>query len=233
MKRLAVAISGIIAITCLSTAAWADSSIKTIKVYENPSVTSTVVETIKSDVPLMTIYQNNGWEKVGDATNGNTGWIQSVDRQMIAKANTKVLPDQTTNTVKTKDGEKSVTKGVLQTPQGPFHYEIVQFQGNGHNQKENKKFFDAMQKQQLEMNQAFANSWNTMANPSDFNTMQSNMMKLMQQQQQQMLAMQQQFKQAGITSPTQVKLNTHVATPAKDTGATVATPAAAAATTTK
>jgi hypothetical protein len=156
MKRLAMAITGIVAVTCLSTAAWADTSIQTIKVYENPSITSPVVETIKSEIPLITIYQNNGWEKVGDTTNGNTGWIQSVDRQMIAKANTKVLPDQTTNTIKTKDGEKSVTKGVLQTPQGPFHYEIVQFQGNNHNQKVDKSLFDAMQKQQLDMNQAFA-----------------------------------------------------------------------------
>ncbi|MEC6815158.1 SH3 domain-containing protein [Photobacterium toruni] len=222
MKCLAMAITGIIAATCISTAAWADTSIQTIKVYENPSVTSPVVETIKSDVPLITIYQNNGWEKVGDSTNGNTGWIQSVDRQMMAKANTKVLPDQTTNTIKTKDGEKSVTKGVLQTPQGPFHYEIVQFQGHGHNQKVDKRFFDAMQKQQLEMNQAFANSWNTMGSPSDFNTMQVNMAKLMQQQQQQMLAMQQQFQHAGITSPTQVKLSDHVVTPAKETTPAVA-----------
>ncbi|WP_256384699.1 SH3 domain-containing protein [Photobacterium toruni] len=222
MKRLAMAITGIIAATCISTAAWADTSIQTIKVYENPSVTSPVVETIKSDVPLITIYQNNGWEKVGDSTNGNTGWIQSVDRQMMAKANAKVLPDQTTNTIKTKDGEKSVTKGVLQTPQGPFHYEIVQFQGHGHNQKVDKRFFDAMQKQQLEMNQAFANSWNTMGSPSDFNTMQVNMAKLMQQQQQQMLAMQQQFQHAGITSPTQVKLSNHVVTPAKETTPAVA-----------
>ncbi|OBU29603.1 hypothetical protein [Photobacterium kishitanii] len=231
MKRLAMAITGIVAVTCLSTAAWADSSIQTIKVYENPSVSSPVVETIKSAVPLITIYQNNGWEKVGDTTNGNTGWIQSVDREMIAKANTKVLPDQTTNTVKTKDGEKSVTKGVVQTPQGPFHYEIVQFQGNGHNQKVDKKFFDAMQKQQIDMNQAFANAWNTMGNPNDFNTMQSNMTKLMHQQQQQMLAMQQQFKQAGLTSPTQVKLSTHVVTPAKDSASTVATSTDAAAVT--
>ncbi|MCD9529826.1 SH3 domain-containing protein [Photobacterium carnosum] len=222
MKRLAMAITGIVAVTCLNTAAWADTSIQTIKVYENPSITSPVVETIKSEIPLITIYQNNGWEKVGDTTNGNTGWIQSVDRQMIAKANTKVLPDQTTNTVKTKDGEKSVTKGVLQTPQGPFHYEIVQFQGNN-NQKVDKHFYNAMQKQQLEMNQAFANSWNTMGNPSDFNTMQSNMAKLMHQQQQKMLAMQQQFQQAGISSPTQVKLSDHVATPAKATASTVVT----------
>ncbi|MEC6798231.1 SH3 domain-containing protein [Photobacterium sp. S4TG1] len=214
MKRLAMAITGIVAVTCLSTAAWADSSIQTIKVYENPSITSPVVEKIKSDVPLITIYQNKGWEKVGDTTNGNTGWIQSVDRQMIAKANTKVLPDQTTNTIKTKDGEKSITKGVLQTPQGPFHYEIVQFQGNNHNQKVDKHFFDAMQKQQLEMNQAFANSWNTMGSPSDFNTMQANMAKLMHQQQQQMLAMQQQFQQAGITAPTEPKLNTQAVTKA-------------------
>ncbi|MCD9462358.1 hypothetical protein CJF25_05020 [Photobacterium phosphoreum] len=222
MKRLAMAITGIIAVTCLSAAAWADTSITTIKVYENPSVTSPVVETIKSEVPLITIYQNNGWEKVGDTTNGNTGWIQSVDRQMLAKANTKVIPDQTTDTIKTKDGEKSVTKGVLQTPQGPFHYEIVQFQGSNHNQKVDKKFFDAMQKQQLDMNQAFANSWNTMGNPSDFNAMQSNMTQLMHQQQQQMLAMQQQFQQAGLTSPTQVKLSAHVTTPAKETASTVA-----------
>ncbi|WP_297478187.1 SH3 domain-containing protein [uncultured Photobacterium sp.] len=221
MKRLAMAITGIVAITCLSTAAWADTSIQTIKVYENPSITSPVVETIKSEIPLITIYQNNGWEKVGDTTNGNTGWIQSVDRQMIAKANTKVLPDQTTNTIKTKDGEKSVTRGVLQTPQGPFHYEIVQFQGNNnHNQKVDKHFLEAMQKQQLEMNQAFANSWNTMGSPSDFNTMQANMAKLMHQQQQQMLAMQQQFQQAGITAPTQPKLNAHVVTPEKAVGST-------------
>lgn len=214
MKRLAMAITGIVAVTCLSTAAWADTSIQTIKVYENPSITSPVVETIKSEIPLIAIYQNNGWEKVGDTTNGNTGWIQSVDRQIIAKANTKVLPDQTTNTIKTKDGEKSVTKGVLQTPQGPFHYEIVQFQGNNHNQKVDKHLFDAMQKQQLDMNQAFANSWNTMGSPNDFNTMQANMAKLIHQQQQQMLAMQQQFKQAGITAPTQPKLNAHVVTKA-------------------
>ncbi|PSU00266.1 SH3 domain-containing protein [Photobacterium iliopiscarium] len=214
MKRLAMAITGIVAVTCLSTAAWADTSIQTIKVYENPSITSPVVETIKSEIPLITIYQNNGWEKVGDTTNGNTGWIQSVDRQMIAKANTKVLPDQTTNTIKTKDGEKSVTKGVLQTPQGPFHYEIVQFQGNNHNQKVDKSLFDAMQKQQLDMNQAFANSWNTMGSPNNFNTMQANMAKLIHQQQQQMLIMQKQFQQAGITSPTQPKLNVHLTTKA-------------------
>ena len=217
MKRLAMVITGILAVTCVSTAAWADSSIKTIKVYENPSVTSPVVETIKAEIPLITIYQNNGWEKVGDSTNGNTGWIQSVDRQLIAKANMKVLPDQTTDTIKTKNGEKSVTKGVLQTPQGPFHYEIVQFQGNNHNQKVDKKFFEAMKKQQLDINQAFANSWNTMGNPSNFNTMQSNMTQLIKQQQQQILTMQQQFKQAGLTSPTQAKVTAHVVTPAKAT----------------
>lgn len=190
MKRSILAFAGIAAVACMSTAVWAaNNSTETIKLYQEPNVSAKVVETIKTDIPLITIYKNEEWSKVGDPSNGQTGWIQTVDLKNVDSAATNVKPNQTTKTVKTDNGEKTVTKGTVQTPQGPMNYEIVQFQSKGDNGKVDKAFFKKLQQQQIEMNNVFANSWN------DMGGMQMNMSNLMVKQQQQMMEMQKQFQQ--------------------------------------
>ncbi|EAR54983.1 hypothetical protein SKA34_09693 [Photobacterium sp. SKA34] len=126
---------------------------------------------------------------MGDPSNGQTGWIQTVDLKNVDSASANVQPNQTTKTVKTDNGEKTVTKGTVQTPQGPMNYEVVQFQSKGDSAKVDKAFFKQLQQQQIEMNNVFANSWNSMGD------MQMNMSKLMAKQQQQMMEMQKQFQQ--------------------------------------
>ncbi|EAS66463.1 SH3 domain-containing protein [Photobacterium angustum] len=190
MKRSILAVASIAAVACMSTAVWAANNTKeSIKLYQEPNVSAKVIETIKPDVPLITIYNNEGWSKVGDPSNGQTGWIQTVDLKNVDSASANVQPNQTTKTVKTDNGEKTVTKGTVQTPQGPMNYEIVQFQSKGDNAKVDKAFFKQLQQQQIEMNNVFANSWNEMGD------MQMNMSNLMAKQQQQMMEMQKQFQQ--------------------------------------
>ncbi|KJF94258.1 SH3 domain-containing protein [Photobacterium angustum] len=190
MKRSILAVASIAAVACMSTAVWAaNNTTESIKLYQEPNVSAKVVETIKTDVPLITIYKNEGWSKVGDPSNGKTGWIQTVDLKNVDSASANVQPNQTTKTVKTDNGEKTVTKGTVQTPQGPMNYEIVQFQSKGDNAKVDKAFFKQLQQQQIEMNNVFANSWN------DMGDMQMNMSNLMAKQQQQMMEMQKQFQQ--------------------------------------
>ncbi|OAJ33293.1 Bacterial SH3 domain protein [Piscirickettsiaceae bacterium NZ-RLO1] len=91
--------------------AWATPSSQ-IKLYESPNVSSKVIESIDQNDPLITIFEKNGWRKVGNPSNGVTGWIKNENQ-----ANVK---NQTTKTIKTKDGTKTITKGEIQTPQGPM-----------------------------------------------------------------------------------------------------------------
>lgn len=212
MKRSILAFAGIAAVACMSTAVWAaNNTTETIKLYQEPNVSAKVIETIKTDVPLITIYKNEGWTKVGDPSNGQTGWIQTVDLKNVDSASANVQPNQTTKTVKTDNGEKTVTKGTVQTPQGPMNYEIVQFQSKGDNAKVDKAFFKQLQQQQIEMNNVFANSWN------DMGGMQMNMSNLMAKQQQQMMEMQKQFQQLTqqTTVPSNHKIELKDATPAQ------------------
>ncbi|PSV30916.1 hypothetical protein C9J44_20335 [Photobacterium sp. GB-27] len=217
MKRSILAFAGIAAVACMSTAVWAaNNTTETIKLYQEPNVSAKVIETIKTDVPLITIYKNEGWSKVGDPSNGQTGWIQTVDLKNVDSASANVQPNQTTKTVKTDNGEKTVTKGTVQTPQGPMNYEIVQFQSKGDNAKVDKAkvdkaFFKQLQQQQIEMNNVFANSWN------DMGGMQMNMSNLMAKQQQQMMEMQKQFQQLTqqTTAPSNHKIELKDATPAQ------------------
>ncbi|MCG3865183.1 MULTISPECIES: SH3 domain-containing protein [unclassified Photobacterium] len=212
MKRSILAFAGIAAVACMSTAVWAaNNSTETIKLYQEPNASAKVVETIKTDIPLITIYKNEGWSKVGDPSNGQTGWVQTVDLKNVDSAAANVKPNQTTKTVKTDNGEKTVTKGTVQTPQGPMNYEIVQFQSKGDNGKVDKAFFKQLQQQQIEMNNVFANSWN------DIDGMQMNMSNLMVKQQQQMMEMQKQFQQFAqqTMAPANHKIELKDATPAQ------------------
>ncbi len=190
MKRAVLAFAGIAAVACMSTAVWAATNkADGVKLYNEPNVSAKVVETVKADTPLITIYKQDGWAKVGNPSNGQTGWVKLASTKDVQAAKTNIQPSQTTKTVKTDNGEKTVTKGTVQTPQGPMNYEIVQFQSKGDNAKVDKAFFDQLQKQQIEMNNVFANSWN------DMGGMQMNMANLMAKQQQQMQEMQKQFQQ--------------------------------------
>ncbi|EAR54982.1 hypothetical protein SKA34_09688 [Photobacterium sp. SKA34] len=61
MKRSVLAVAGIAAVACMSTAVWAaNNTTETIKLYQEPNVSAKVVETIKTDLPLITIYKNEG-----------------------------------------------------------------------------------------------------------------------------------------------------------------------------
>uniref|UniRef100_UPI0039F724CB SH3 domain-containing protein n=1 Tax=Piscirickettsia salmonis TaxID=1238 RepID=UPI0039F724CB len=146
---------------------WATPSSQ-IKLYESPNASSKVVESIDQNDPLITIFEKNGWRKVGNPSNGVTGWIKNENQ-----ANVK---NQTTKTIKTKDGTKTITKGEIQTPQGPMQYEIMQYQGTSVPKRADNKLFDKLKQEQLKMNDIFANSW------SDFEKMQKNMMQYMKRQ---------------------------------------------------
>ncbi|MGJ3495793.1 hypothetical protein ACR9PT_14700, partial [Piscirickettsia salmonis] len=148
---------------------------------ESPNASSKVIESIDQNALLITIFEKDGWRKVGDPSNGMTGWIKNE-----SQANVK---NQTTKTIKTKDGTKTITKGEIQTPQGPMQYEIMQYQGSSVPKQTDNKLFDQLKKEQLKMNDIFANSW------SDFEKMQKNMMQYMKQQQQEMMQLFEKFNQ--------------------------------------
>ncbi len=145
----------------MTSMAWAANAPTALNLHEQPNTQSKIVETLASASPLIPIYQKDGWSKVGNPTNGETGWIES-----------KLLPSNTpiTQVMHTKDGTKTVTKGDIKTPNGNGHYEVVQYQSqlSPEKAKEMQQHFltqfkqqqVAFQKQQQAMNvmfnQAFA-----------------------------------------------------------------------------
>ncbi|HIF9320471.1 TPA: SH3 domain-containing protein [Photobacterium damselae] len=176
----------------VSSLVWAanNNDVGNITIYSQPNAQSKVIEKINGDAPLMTIFIDKDWSKVGDPSNGQTGWVKNSDMQNATKS-VAAKSNQTTKTTKTDDGVQTVTKGVVQTQYGPMHYEITQFQGkSAPNNKEAKAFFNKMQKMQIDMNNAFANSW------GDMDSMQANMMKMMGEQQHIMMQMDQPTKTA-------------------------------------
>ena len=60
----------------LSSMAWAATAPTALNLHAQPNVQSNIVETLPSASPLVTIYQKDGWSKVGNPTNGKTGWIE-------------------------------------------------------------------------------------------------------------------------------------------------------------
>ncbi len=103
----------------MSGMAWASSAPTALNLHEQPNAQSKIVETLSSSSPLIPIYQKDGWSKVGNPTNGETGWIES-----------NQLPNNApiTQVIHTKDGVKTVTKGEVKTPNGNGHYEVIQYQ---------------------------------------------------------------------------------------------------------
>ncbi|WP_108650703.1 SH3 domain-containing protein [Dongshaea marina] len=184
MNRYKLAFTTIAALSLVSAFAWAGTD--QIKLYEKPSASSHVIESLHPDAPLVSIFQKADWVKVGDPSNGNTGWIK-LDSQPQKN-------DQSTKTIKTKNGTRTFTKGVVQTPQGPMHYEIVQYQGKPVSGQSQAKLFKTLQAEQLKMNDIFANSW------TDMDKMQTNMVKYMAQQQKQMNQLVKEFNQPAKAS---------------------------------
>ncbi|WP_077216771.1 SH3 domain-containing protein [Piscirickettsia litoralis] len=183
MRSLKATLLSIGVLTAASATAWAASDNYQLHVRPDPS--SKVIESVNKNQPLISIYQQqNGWTKVGDPRNGVTGWIQPIQPQQ---------PDhnksQTTKTIKTANGTKTITKGVVRTPQGPMEYQIVQFTSNGKNSNNDRdqKLLKSLQGEQVQMNKAFAESW------QDFNKMQAQMTKIMREQHKAMEKMFQQF----------------------------------------
>ncbi|MCW5589611.1 MAG: SH3 domain-containing protein [Legionellales bacterium] len=52
---------------------------KTLSLHTNPDAKSAVVSQIKPTQTLVEIFQKNGWVKVGNPENGDTGWIKASD----------------------------------------------------------------------------------------------------------------------------------------------------------
>ena len=160
--RWALSVVGVSLAACMSTSAWAGTN--TLTVYTQPNISSKVIETVTPTTPLVTIFQKDGWSKVGNTQNGEIGWVQS-----------SKLADQTHQTIKTlttKDGIRTVTNGVVHTPQGEMQYQMTQFQGKPTklSAKQEKAEMVHWQAQQESMRKSF-------------DQMQTNMMKQMQQQQ--------------------------------------------------
>ncbi len=116
-----------------------------------------------------------------------TGWVKNESQTNVK--------NQTTKTIKTKEGTKTITKGEIQTPQGPMQYEIMQYQGTSTPKHVDNKLFDKLKQEQLKMNDIFANSW------TDFEKMQKNMMQYMKQQQQEMMELFKKFNQPQKKQP--------------------------------
>lgn len=59
---------------------------QTVKLYQSPSASSTVLTSISLKTPLTAIYHQGDWLKVGNTTNGRVGWINLKEYQAAVKA---------------------------------------------------------------------------------------------------------------------------------------------------
>jgi hypothetical protein len=137
--------------------AWAATAPTALNLHAQPNVQSNIVETLPSASPLVTIYQKDGWSKVGNPTNGKTGWIEN--NQLPTNA-------PITQVIHTKNGTKTVTKGEIKSPNGNGHYEVIQYQSqlSPEKSKEMQHHFMAQFQQQQVNFQKQQQAMNTMFN---------------------------------------------------------------------
>lgn len=116
----------------------ANPSIKGIMLYDKPDLTSNVVATIQPGQPLIPIFSQNDWIKVGNPQNGDVGWVS----------------DKTFN-------ELGIPKIYIKTysqnnpGQQNSGYQIIQYSGRQMDTKQFQSMVAMMQNQQDNTERAF------------------------------------------------------------------------------